>query len=390
VFGFCLSDFGNRAISERIREYYRGVGSIAPDRVGQREFGFGSFASRIAVRHISFRSEHELRSYLIDMAPLHVDFSAAYYSDPSAQMDKKGWLGSELRFDIDAGDIVKLPCRIEHGREWACERCLDAAKEEVIRLVENFLVPDFGFSERELEINFSGNRGYHVHIRKESVLSLSKSAREEISDYIFGQEPNYDSFFYTVRIDPRHEKQMGPRPSDGGWHGKVAAAFLKAASSKEDLTSLGIDKATASWIFRNITKVREQISQGNWDFVRIPNRKSVFENLLSRQIINQGNRIDKGVTNDPSHLMRLPNSIHGGTGLIAKKVPSLAALEIFDPMKGAIAFKHGEMKVRANSKYRLAINGMEFGPYRNEEVELPAYAATYLYLKGLADIISSN
>ncbi|MDE1855022.1 MAG: DNA primase catalytic subunit PriS [Candidatus Micrarchaeota archaeon] len=385
-----MSDIGNKTVTEYIRDYYKSATGAAPDRIEQREFGFGSFASRIAVRHTSFKNERELHSYLVDTAPLHVDYSAAYYKNPDAPMDRKEWLGSELRFDIDAGDIVKLPCRIEHGKEWACEKCLDAAKEEVIKLVENFLVPDFGFSERELEINFSGNRGYHVHIRKESVLSLNKSAREEISNYIFGQEPDYNSFFYTVKIDPRHEKQMGPGPGDGGWRGKVAKAFLDAASSKEDLTSLGIDKVTASWIFKNIVKVREQISQGNWDFVRIPNRESVFGNLLSRQVINQGNRIDKGVTNDPSHLMRLPNTIHGGTGLIAKKVPSLAALEIFDPMKGALAFKTGELRVRADSRYRLAINGREFGPYKNEELELPAYAATYLYLKGLADIISNK
>ncbi len=385
-----MSDFGNKAIAGYIREYYKAAVAIAPDHLEQREFGFGSFASRIAVRHTAFKSDRELRAYLVDTAPLHVDYSAAYYKDPEAPMDKKGWLGSELRFDIDAGDIVKLPCRIEHGKEWACEKCLQAAKEEVVRLIENFLVPDFGFSARELEINFSGNRGYHVHVRKESVLSLDKRAREEISNYIFGNDPDYDAFFYTVRVDPRHEKQMGPKPKEGGWRGKVATAFLNAASSKEDLTSLGIDKVTASWIFRNIAKVREQVAEGNWDFVRIPNRESVFENLLSRQVINQGNRIDKGVTNDPSHLMRLPNSIHGGTGLIAKKVPSLAALEIFDPMKGAIAFKTGELKVKADSRYRLSMNGREFGPYKNEELELPAYAATYLYLKGLADIINSK
>ncbi|MCL5239257.1 MAG: DNA primase catalytic subunit PriS [Candidatus Marsarchaeota archaeon] len=385
-----MSDFGNKTVSGLIKNYYSKALNMAPDRLAEREFGFGSFSSRIAVRHTSFATERELHSYLADSAPLHVDYSAAYYRHPAAQMDKKEWLGSELRFDIDAGDIVKLPCRIEHGKEWSCDKCLKAAKEEVIKLIENFLVPDFGFSQREMEINFSGNRGYHVHIRKESVLSLSKSAREEISSYIFGNEPDYAAFFYTTRVDARHEKQMGPSPNDGGWRGKVAKAFLDAAHSKEDLTSLGIDKTTASWIFRNVAKVREEVSKGNWDFVRIPNRESVFENLLSRQVINQGNRIDKGVTNDPSHLMRLPNSIHGGTGLIAKKVPSLAALDIFDPMKGAVAFREGELKVKVDSKYKLTINGAEFGPYKNEEKTLPTYAATYLYLKGLADIVDSK
>ncbi len=386
-----MSDVGNKIVSGYLRDYYKNAHNLSPDKLEEREFGFGSFSNRIAIRHIAFKKEPEFHAYLVDTVPLHVDYSAAYYRHPEAnQMDKKEWIGSELRFDIDASDIVKLPCRLDHGKEWSCERCLAAAKNEVTKLIENFLIPDFGFSEKELEINFSGNRGYHVHIRKDGVLSLDKNAREEISNYIFGNEPDYSMFFYTERVGPRQEKQLGPKSDGGGWHSKVAKAFLKAAESKEDLTSLGIEKATASWIFRNIAKVREQVSQGNWDFVRIPNREAVFQNLLSRQVINQGNRIDKGVTNDPSHLMRLPNSIHGGTGLIAKKVPSLAALEIFDPMKGAVAFKQGELMVKADCKYKLVINGMEFGPYRNEEVKLPACAATYLYLKGFADILNGN
>jgi DNA primase small subunit len=383
-----MPELGNKIVTNYLRDYYKSSHGLSPDKIEQREFGFGSFENRIAVRHTEFKSETNLHNYLVDTAPLHVDYSAAYYQHPAmTPMEKKGWLGSELRFDIDAGDIVKLPCRIDHGKEWVCDKCLEAAKEEVIKLIEKFLVPDFGFLEKEAEINFSGNRGYHIHIKRESILMLDKNAREELSNYLFGQGQSVDALFYTVPVDSRHRKQMGPKPTDGGWGGKIARAFIESTNSKEDLTSLGIEKTTASWIFRNMTKVKEQIALGNWDFISIPKKEDVFSNLLNKQVINQGNRIDKGVTNDPMHLMRLPESIHGGTGLIAKKIPSLAALKIFNPMIGAIAFKSGELKVRANSKYRLVMNGQEFGPYKSEIVTLPAYAAIYLYLKGAADML---
>ena len=386
-----MSEAGNKLVTELIKGYYKFHRGLSPDKVEQREFAFGSFESKIAFRHMAFKRPADLDKYLVDNGPPFVDYSAAYYRLPDARpMEKKEWLGSELRFDIDAGDIVKLPCRLDHGKEWVCDRCLDSAKDEVIKLVENFLIPDFGFSEKELEVNFSGNRGYHVRVRNQSVLSLGKPAREEISNYIFGQGLDYDSFFYTVRVDARHERQMGPRPDDGGWRGKVANAFLGAARSKEDLTSLGIEKSVATKIFNEIATVRKQIEAGNWDFYSIPNRKSVFENLLNRQVINQGNRIDRGVTNEPSHLMRLPNTIHGGTGLVARKLPSMAALDAFEPLRDAIAFDRGEVKVRVGSNYALLLNNQTFGPYKDETLTLPTYAATYLYLKGLADVLTAH
>ncbi len=382
-----MSEAGNKTVANLIKGYYKFHRGLAPDKVEQREFGFGTFESKIAFRHMAFKRGSELDSYLVDNAPPFVDYSSAYYKFPDARpMEKKIWLGSELRFDIDSNDIP-TPCKIDHGREWVCDKCLEAAKDEVTKLVEDFLVKDFGISAGELEINFSGNRGYHVHVRKDSLLQLDVNAREEISNYVFGQGADIGAFFDLDTSQNIRGRQTGPKPSDGGWKGKVAQAFMDATLSKESLTSLGIDKVTASWIFRNSAKVKEQIQIGNWDFYRIPHRDEILNNLLTNQAIKQGNRIDKNVTRDPTHLMRLANTIHGGTGLVAKKVSSLASLEKFDPMKDAIAFEKGELRIRADSKYKLVINGQEFGPYKSYTLSLPTYAATYLYLKGLADIV---
>lgn len=385
-----MSEWGNKTVTGLIKSYYKFHRGLSPDKVEQREFGFGTFESKVAFRHIAFKKAAELDAYLIESAPAFVDYSAAYYRYPDARpMERKEWLGSELRFDIDSNDIP-TPCKLDHGKEWVCEKCLVAAKEEVTKLIENFLIPDFGLTEREMQINFSGNRGYHVHIRKESLFSLGAHAREEISNYIFGQDLDASAFFEVDKSLNLRGRQTGPKPTDGGWRGKVARAFADATLSKEALTSLGIDKITASWIFRHSSTVKEQITIGNWDFYRIPHREEVLSNLLHNQAIKQGNRIDKGVTRDPSHLMRLANTIHGGTGLVAKRLTSMKALDDFEPMKDAIAFSSGEIRVKADSKYKLLMNNQEFGPYKNQTLSLPAYAATYLYLKGLADITSNK
>ena len=53
---------------------------------------------------------------------------------------------------------------------------------KLIDMLEN----DFGFSQNELHVYFSGHRGYHVHIENESVRSLDAMARKEIVDYVTG------------------------------------------------------------------------------------------------------------------------------------------------------------------------------------------------------------
>ena len=45
---------------------------------------------------------------------------------------------------------------------------------------------DFGFSQDELHVFFSGHRGYHVHIENDAVRSLDAMARKEIVDYVTG------------------------------------------------------------------------------------------------------------------------------------------------------------------------------------------------------------
>ncbi len=49
-----------------------------------------------------------------------------------------------------------------------------------------YLENDFGFSQNELRVFFSGHRGYHLHIENEAVRSLDAMARKEIVDYVTG------------------------------------------------------------------------------------------------------------------------------------------------------------------------------------------------------------
>jgi DNA primase small subunit len=364
------------------REYYSKVDAelIAPPRIESREFGFGDFEKKIAYRHFEFKNAKALKGYMVDNAPPFVSYSSAEYENPDARpMENKIWKGSELIFDLDATDL-RLPCQETHGRSWVCDICMDSVKRETIRLVEDFLIPDFGFADREISVNFSGNRGYHVHVSDSSVFVLDSKARRSISEYIAGIGINPVSFFPT--IGQRGAILKGPRPTDAGWGGKFAKGMISALNSGEDaLANLGIERTLAKRLVKNRADIIFGIGNGNWDKVRIPRKADFWANVIKNMAIKQSDSIDKNVTNDTHHLLRLPNTIHGDTGLVGKKISSTEELAAFSPMKDAIAYKGKSVKIHVSKAPSFVMNEETYGPYENSDVEIPVYAALYLLLK---------
>ncbi|MEM3791202.1 MAG: DNA primase catalytic subunit PriS [Candidatus Micrarchaeaceae archaeon] len=370
-------------VKEAFKSYYDSIdpNEIIPKEVEKREFGFGDFEEKISARHFSFKSGEELIRYIKENTPAHINFSTAYYSNPSGRpMENKGLIKNDLVFDIDATDL-KLECKIRHGNSWICQNCLERAKNEAIRLIEDFLIPDFGVSKDEIEVNFSGSRGYHVRVEREDMKQLGEEERREIVDYITGRGIISERIFDYIK----GRGIRGPTPESKGWPGKVARSVISALDSKEKLESLGIDRKASSLLTKKRQLVEMGIRSGNWDMVDIKKKEAFWKNVVSAVAIMQSDNIDRNVTIESSHLIRLPNTLHGGSGLVAKKLRNYE-LSSFDPMKHAIAFRSGELEVFANTKEELLMNGISFGPYDNQKVSLPSYAAIYLLLKGFARI----
>ncbi|MCL5430059.1 MAG: DNA primase catalytic subunit PriS, partial [Candidatus Marsarchaeota archaeon] len=141
-----MLDLQTQEFTKRLlKEYYSKASAddIAPPHAKSREYGFGDFEKKISFRHKAFASANELKKYIVDNAPAFISYSSAEYESPDARpMENKGWLGSELIFDLDATDL-HLECQKQHGRSWVCDNCLDSVKSETVRLVEDFLMPDF-------------------------------------------------------------------------------------------------------------------------------------------------------------------------------------------------------------------------------------------------------
>lgn len=141
-----------------------------PPDIVNREFGF-RFASEPGkmVRHRSFKSMQKLRAFLIETAPDHVYFSSSKYEDPAAypmEDKKKGWLGSDLVFDLDY-DHLKKPTLKEARKQ----------SEKLLVILEDQL----GF--KEILYVDSGSRGYHLHVQDDCVQKLDNAERREIADF---------------------------------------------------------------------------------------------------------------------------------------------------------------------------------------------------------------
>jgi hypothetical protein len=78
----------------------------------------------------------------------------------------------------------------------------------------------------------------------------------------------------------------------------------------------------------------------------------------------------------------MPETLNGKTGLKATQV-ALDKFEQFDPFDGPVVFS-GRQRVHVIGAPAVRIRNEEFGPFTDEDVELPLAAAVLLVAKGVA------
>ncbi|RLI22846.1 hypothetical protein DRO54_00040 [Candidatus Bathyarchaeota archaeon] len=399
-------------IQRMFREYYKSEASAIrePTSIEQREFGFIMFGEGM-VRHKGFKCRDDLVSFLGEFAPSDAYYSCAYYENPEAEMDEKGWLGADLIFDIDA-DHISTPCKKTHdswtctscgfrgygptpkrcpscGMEkfeekiWLCEICLESAKNETMKLID-VLTSDFGFSLDELKVYFSGHRGYHVHIESEIIRGLDAMARKEIVDYIIGL--GLDAGFHGFNFYGRGSVIEGPSLEDAGWRGRVARGtyeFLLRASAN-DLKKIGLRKREIEAILSQKDYILENWGRRNpWASLKGVGGKTWMK-IAEYGAKLQACQIDTVVTTDIHRLIRLGGSLHGKTGF--KKVEVSHGIEGFDPLKEAVAFHRGTVTVFVYEAPEFRVGEETYGPFKECKVEVPTAVAMLLLCKGAAEV----
>ena len=412
-------------VYEKFCAFYKKSSYVFPSPVGfsEREFAFLLFKERVMVRHKGFASPTALGFFIRDRIPSDVYHSCAYYENPEAEMEKKGWQGADLVFDIDA-DHIPTSCNKIHDewtcsspecgitggfsgkgitpdacpicggvkfetKTWACDLCIDSTRQETRKLLD-MLMNDFGFSENEIHTYFSGHRGYHIHVENEAVRSLDTMARKEIVDYVSGIGLELFSKARKERSKAKgkasaHAFSLG----DYGWKRRLKNGMRKfiVDASKEDLVNVGIMKRSSDAIFKNKEAVLKRcLEENRWSSVKGVGVET-WTRLAEHVKDLESAKIDTVVTTDIHRLIRANGTLHGKTGLLKVEFP-VKDLDDFDPFKEAVAFKEGTAKVLVSDAPEFRLGGETFGPYKKQQVLLPTAAAVLLICKGRAEVLN--
>lgn len=366
-------------IEGAFKEYYFNRFDLihVPSRATEREFGYQKFNSGM-IRHLVVKKDKELHLLLMKEIPSDVYCSNAYYAFPNLPMSEKDWRGADLIFDIDAKDL-SLPCRKDHTvfrcsvcnnptiesqsqctkcgstkfetSSVACKNCISESKNEVRKLVE-ILTSDLGIKKEEIDIYFSGNEGFHMRITNNEYESLGSHERADLADYIMFNGATPESFGIKRQ---NNSKSTLPSFEETGWRGRVAHALFKSKTKTPKIT-------------------REIISNGY----------SAFQLKLDEIKKTAGVRIDPKVTMDIHRIFRLEGSINSKSGLSKIQCKNL---DSFDPFLESCLLSDDKIEITANCPLQIRLKNKKFGPYANEVVSLPKYAAVYMLCKGLGNAI---
>jgi DNA primase small subunit len=367
-------------LRQRFTEYYRKERIQAPPSVGEREFGFILFnpdSPDVRMRrHMGFGTTGELGEYIRSMVPAHAFYSSAYYAAPGAgTMAEKGWTGADLIFDLDADHLMRGPYRA----------MLDRVKEETRKLL-GMLTSELGFSERNIHLVFSGGRGYHVHVREIGIRGWGSQERRELIDYVCG-----------IGIDP-HTLVSAPSGGTPGWRERYISTiseylfWLKGLGREEGegylMETPGIGRERAPRFFAAIDAYLEGLGKGdlapllsNPVFSAERERgDGKFRGLLR----GKAALADEPVTTDTRRLIRMPTTLHGGTGLRVTPVP-LGDFDSFDPLRDAVVFSDRKVKVDAGANLSMEIQGNTYQVGKGT-MAVPEALAVFLCARGLAEV----
>jgi len=377
----------------RFGDYYRRTELTPPPAANEREWGFIPWTSSpgtTMVRHRSLLDLGSIEDFLARKRPRHVYFSAGRYDEPSASsMSEKGWRSSDLVFDLDADHLPSVTLGEDSYAEMLA-KCKDA----LLRLLD-FLEDDFGFED--LTVVFSGGRGYHVHVRDEGIQGLEREARREVVDYVRGIGLEFDALVEEEAVggtagrkSPAHKRTLA---TGGGWSGRAHRHILSAV---EDLLELdepdaldrlqsyeGIGEGKAQAALRAMENNTEQIRAGNIDVH--PAFVQVARILITDAVAEDNAPIDEPVTTDTNRLIRLPGSLHGGSGLAVRRIDRTDIAD-FDPLVDAVpeTFVSHDISVEVTDGGTIELRGDSFTLQEGVH-SVPEYLGVFLMARGRAE-----
>jgi DNA primase small subunit len=377
----------------RFGDHYRQASVTPPPAANEREWGFIPWTDgpgETMVRHRSLLDLGEIEDFLGRRKPRHVYFSAGRYDEPSAStMSDKGWRSSDLVFDLDADHLPSVVLGEDSYAEMLA-KCKDA----LLRLLD-FLEDDFGFED--LTVVFSGGRGYHVHVRDERIRHLERDARREIVDYVRGIGLEFDELVdeeavagTAGRSSPAQKRTLS---TEGGWSARAHRHMLAvvddllamdeaaALDRLQEYDGIGEGKATAA--LNAARSNYEQLEAGNIDVH--PAFYQLAKILLHEVVAADNAPIDEPVTTDTNRLIRLPGSLHGGSGLEVQRIDR-DDLDAFDPLVDPVpeTFRGHDITVEVTDGGLVELDGDSFTLEAGNQT-VPEHVGVFLMARGRAE-----
>jgi DNA primase small subunit len=367
-------------LRQRFTDYYKKTVLIAPSSLEQREWGFVLFNPQAKTlmmrRHIGFFGRDELFQYIQNLIPQHCYYSTAYYEKPDAgTMAEKGWCGADLIFDLDADHIVHGPYDLMLAR----------VKEETEKLIA-MLTVEFGMDPKTIDLVFSGGRGYHVHVKDIAFRGWGSAERRELIDYVCG-----------IGIDPA-SMFSGKKPVSPGWQMRYREALLdylywigtlSRDEAMQHLTGLeGIGRESAATFLENLKDLITAIEHHPTGMI-VKNR--VLHAILVQQegefkkrLLSRAALADEPVTTDTKRLIRMPTSLHGGSGMRVQPL-EIRDLQDFEPLVDAVVFSMRDVRVDLLYPVTIPMLGSTY-ELQKGITTVPEAVAVFLCCRGMAEI----
>ena len=372
-----MQDVDIRFLEDSFKKYYFNHFDQVkvPERTSEREFGYQKFNSGMT-RHITIKDDKELHLMLIQNIPSDVYCSNACYTFPNLPMNEKDWKEADLIFDIDAKDL-NLSCRENHTvsicnecnqisknltqclkcnssklekKSLPCKTCINASKTEVSKLSQ-VLIDDLGIFKENIQVYFSGNEGFHVYVYNSQFQQIGSRERSELVDYISLRGVIPETFGMKKL---KQDRASFPNFDEKGWRGRFSKQVFGTKSKRS-------------------TIITELLANGYYS----------FQQMLDDVSENIGVKIDPNVTMDIHRIFRLPGSINSKSGLVKIQCDNLSK---FDPYIEASFLSDNSVEVFANCPVEFRLKNKKFGPYTNEKITIPTFAAVYMICKKLARI----
>ena len=399
-----MSD-GWARFAHRFGQYYQNASLWSPPRIKTREWMFIPFGGAPPLRHKSFSDVNQVQSFLAQRAMHSCFYSTAYWRRPyELKMADKLWQGADLIFDLDGDHLPGVTDRDFPGM-------LAVIQEQAWSLWNDYLEPEFGFSQEHLQVTFSGHRGFHLHYRDPQLFHLDSEARRELVSHIRGEGVDVqgglaryhdqDAKGWTQRIrDGMDEMIVTLRSIHRGSDGSSAdlrrlEAALQSLQDREGNTSQRSAAAIKrlAELMDHDNRV-QRLKEGKFEL--LGNYQTLFLNLLKADasvVLGSAGETDEVVTIDVRRQIRWPTSLHGKSGMLVSEFP-LARLDpdgshAYNPLHEAFVLG---MDDAHEVEWVVDDAVAQFGERRiegtiGERFRIHESGATFLVLKGWAKLV---